>query len=133
MNSYQEKLSILADLISFAQSDDKIHDSEYQFLQTVAGQLGVHEADFEDLFSKTTQKFVPKNEADRILQFHRLILLMNVDQEQKLSEMAEIRTMGLMMGLPPTAIDQVLVVMHQYPHKIVPPEVLIDIFKTYYN
>ena len=48
-------------------------------------------------------------------------------------EIKRLHDIGLGMGLPPGAIQQVLSVMHQYPDKIVPPEVLINIFKAYYN
>jgi hypothetical protein len=58
---------------------------------------------------------------------------MNVDQVQDDIEITRLHNMGLSMGLPPTAIDQVLEVMHLYPNNVVPPEVLINIFKAYYN
>jgi hypothetical protein len=58
---------------------------------------------------------------------------MNVDQEQHETELRRLHTIGLRMGLPPSAIDQVLIVMHKYPDKIIPPEVLINIFKAHYN
>ena len=58
---------------------------------------------------------------------------MNVDQEQHEKEMYRLRNIGLKMGLPPAATEQVLRIMHQYPNKVVPPDVLIDIFKTHYN
>ncbi|KKL63363.1 hypothetical protein LCGC14_2175830, partial [marine sediment metagenome] len=70
---------------------------------------------------------------ERILQFHRLVLLMNVDQVQTEREIAQLKKFGLDMGLRPTAIDQVLSVMHKYPDKVVPPQVLINIFKSHYN
>jgi hypothetical protein len=37
------------------------------------------------------------------------------------------------MGLPPSAIQQVLSIMHKYPNRVVPPEVIISIFKAHYN
>ena len=58
---------------------------------------------------------------------------MNVDNVQDLHEVKRIYDIGLNMGLPPGAIQQVLSIMHKYPNKIVPPEVLISIFKAHYN
>jgi hypothetical protein len=37
------------------------------------------------------------------------------------------------MGLNLQAIDQTLKVMHQYENNNIPPEILLNIFKTYYN
>lgn len=133
MDTMKEKLSILSEMIAFAKVDKKVKPEEYGFLQSVAEQLGVGQAAFEALFQEEAEHIVPKSEADRILQFHRLVLLMNVDKRQDLSEINQLHNIGLRMGLPPSAIEQVLSVMHQYPNKIVPPQVLLDIFRAYYN
>lgn len=120
-------------MIAFAKVDNKVKPEEYGFLQSVAEQLGIGQEAFEALFHEEAEHVIPKSEADRILQFHRLVLLMNVDKEQDLSEINQIHNIGLRMGLPPSAIEQVLSIMHQYPNKIVPPQVLLDIFRAYYN
>lgn len=133
MSTYKEKLSILSEMISFARVGNTIKDEEYIFLRSVAQQLGVDEETFDTLFNEEVEHIVPKSEADRILQFHRLVLLMNVDKKQDLIEINRIHNIGLEMGLPPSAIEQVLSIMHKYPNKIVPPKVLIDIFKAHYN
>ena len=133
MSSYEEKLSILSEMIAFARADYSIKDSEYDFLLGVAHQLGVDKETFDTLFEVKVEKIIPKTQAERILQFHRLVLLMNVDQEQHHIEVSKLHNIGLGMGLPPSAIEQVLTIMHQYPNKIVPPEVLINIFKAHYN
>ena len=58
---------------------------------------------------------------------------MNIDNEQHLKEVAALHNIGLWMGLPPSAISQVLEVMHQYPNKVVPPEILLNIFRSQHN
>lgn len=133
MSSYKEKLSILSEMIGFAKIDGAVKEPEYHFLLGVASHLGVDRESFEALFETDTEHIVPKSQADRILQFHRLVLLMNVDQVQEDIEITRLYKIGLGMGLRPTAIDRVLTVMHEYPDKVVPPNVLIDIFKTHYN
>ncbi len=132
MNSFEEKLSILAEMIAMAKADHVVSDKEYYFLLSVAEQLGVDEETFKSLFDTKVKKIIPKTQAERIVQFHRLVLLMNVDEQHEL-EIAKLHNLGLGMGLPPSAIEQVLTVMHQYPNKIVPPDVLINIFKAHYN
>ena len=128
-----EKLGILAQMISFAKVDNEIKDSEYDFLLGVAKQLEVDKETFDSLFHKKVEKVLLKSEAERILQFHRLVLLMNVDQEQRLVEIEQLHNIGLGFGLPQAAIEQVLTIMHNYPDKVVPPAVLINIFKAYNN
>ena len=133
MSTEKEKLSILSEMIAFARVDNTIKQSEYDFLFNVAQQLGVSKAVFNSLFKNKAEHVIPKTQAERIVQFHRLVLLMNVDNQQDLIEIKRLHDMGLCMGLPPSAIAQVLSIMHKYPNKIVPPEVLINIFKVHYN
>ncbi|MCM4170601.1 hypothetical protein DHD32_03865 [Arenibacter sp. TNZ] len=133
MSTYLEKLGILSQMISFAKVDNEIKDSEYDFLLGVANQLEIDKETFDSLFHRKVEKVLLKSEAERILQFHRLVLLMNVDNEQRLVEIEQLHNIGLGFGLPQAAIDQVLTVMHHYPDKVVPPTVLLNIFKAYNN
>ena len=133
MSSYKEKLSILSDMISFAKVNNSVKRAEYDFLFNVAQQLEISKKTFDELFEIEVEHIIPKSQAERIVQFHRLVLLMNVENQQDLIEIQRLHDMGLAMGLPPGAIQQVLSIMHKYPDKIVPPKILIDIFKAYYN
>ncbi|MFT4832410.1 MAG: hypothetical protein ACI815_002063 [Psychroserpens sp.] len=133
MSTFEEKLSILSEMIAFARVDHSVKTEEYNFLLNVANQLGVDKQIFDSLFDKTALPVFLKSEAERILQFHRLVLLMNVDRTDSSLEVALLHNIGLGMGLPPTAIEQVLTIMHKYPDKIIPPEILINIFKIHYN
>ena len=133
MGTHKEKLSILSQMIAFARVDHSIKQSEYDFLLQVAHTLGIGKDVFEGLLKEKSPKVRLKTKAERIVQFHRLILLMNIDKEQHRKEIDKLYNIGLKMGLPPAAISQVLEVMHRYPDNIVPPDVLINIFKAYYN
>ena len=133
MNTYEEKLSILSELIRFAKVDDVVKKSEYNFLLDIAWKLEIEKEVFDDLFENESKHIILKSQFDRIVQFHRLVLLMNVDNEQHQSEINRLHDIGLSMGLPPAAISKVFELMNQYQDKIVPPDVLINIFKAYYN
>ncbi|TLP80397.1 TerB family tellurite resistance protein [Maribacter sp. ACAM166] len=133
MPTEKEKLSILSEMIGFAKVNNEIKEMEYDFLFSVAQQLEVTKLTFDRLFKHDVEHVIPKSQSERIVQFHRLVLLMNVDNQQELIEIKRLHDIGLSMGLPPGAIQQVLSIMHQYPDKIVPPDVLINIFKAYYN
>lgn len=133
MNSLKEKLSILSEMISFARLDNTLRQSEYDFLFNVAQQLEVSKKEFDTLLKSKSEHVVPKSQADRLVQFHRLLLLMNVDKKTDLAEIEKLHNIGLAMGLPPSAIEQILSIMHKYPNGLVPPEVIINIFKAHYN
>jgi len=133
MSTYEEKLSILSEMIAFAKIDKKIGEPEYNFLLGVANHLDVDREIFDALLENEAEHVVLKSETERIIQFHRLVLLMNVDKKMLPIEVARLHNIGLGMGLRPSAIDQVLNQMHRYPNKVIPPKVLIDIFKAHYN
>lgn len=133
MNTEKEKLSILSEMISFARLGNTLKQVEYDFLFNVSQRLGVRKTVFDDLFKTEAEHVIPKSQAERLVQFNRLILLMNVDNTQELNEIRRLHDIGLAMGLPPSAIEQVLSIMHNYPNKVVPPEVIISIFKAHYN
>lgn len=133
MPTEKEKLSILSEMIGFAKVSNEIKETEYDFLFSVAQQLEVSKKTFDSLFQNDVEHVIPKSQSERIVQFHRLVLLMNIDNQQELIEIKRLHDIGLKMGLPPGAIQQVLSIMHNYPNKIVPPDVLLNIFKAYYN
>lgn len=133
MYSKKEKLSLLSDLIHFAKADKKFKVQEYEFIVAIATQLGVSRSEVDDLIDTKVENIALHPESQRILQFHRLVLLMNVDQEASQQEIHKIKEMGLLMGLRPEAIDTVLEVMHEYPNKVIPPQELMSIFSKYYN
>ncbi|MDX1284840.1 MAG: hypothetical protein R3182_07510, partial [Draconibacterium sp.] len=74
-----------------------------------------------------------ESHSERIVQFHRLVLLMNIDDENSPKNKTKLHNFGLRMGLSHESINKVLYLMESFPNKIVPPDVLIDIFRVQYN
>lgn len=128
-----EKLSLLSEMISFAKGDSKIKNIEYNFLLGVAKQLDISREDFDYLIKNPVTYTHLKSHSERIVQFHRLVLLMNIDDENTSKDVTKLYNFGLRMGLSHESITKVLYLMESFPNKIVPPDVLIDIFKTQYN
>jgi hypothetical protein len=132
-----EKLSLLSEMIAFAKYDKDIKRIEYNFLLGVAKQLGISREDFEYLLENPVSYTHLKSHSERIVQFHRLVLLMNIEQEYNKDDnsasVIKLYNFGLRMGLSHESITKVLYLMESIPDKIVPPDVLIDIFKTQYN
>lgn len=129
-----EKLSLLSEMIAFATYDKDIKEMEYNFLLGVAKQLDISREDFDYLIEHPITYTHLKSHSERIVQFHRLVLLMNIEESADASKGAvKLYNFGLRMGLSHESISKVLYLMESFPNKIVPPDVLIDIFKTQYN
>lgn len=133
MNNRAEKLSLLSEMIAFARIDESLKSIEYQFLLGVAKQLEISRDDFNYLLDNPVTYIHLKSHSERIVQFHRLVLLMNVDSNVSKKEIVRLHNFGLRMGLSHESINRVLDLMESFPNKIVPPGVLIDIFKVQYN
>ncbi len=133
MSTYEEKLSLLSEMIAFAQIDGQVHEREYQLLSIVASQLKIEQSVFEGLFEKKAKKVVIKSEYERIMQFYRLALLMHADGTLHKNEQIAIREMGVNMGLSPYAMRSVLVEMQKSPSGLVDPGVLLALFRAQHN
>jgi hypothetical protein len=96
-------------------------------------QMGVTPDEFTRIFNENIEFTPPKLEVDRILQFQRLILVMSVDGFADKKEQQFVKELGVKMGLNPLAIQTVLSEMHNYPNNMLPPERLIEIFKSFHN
>ena len=133
MINREEKLSLLSEMIAFARMDKSLKEIEYNFLLGVAKQLDITREDFEYLLENPATHVHLKSHSERIVQFHRLVLLMNMKNDQSDREIRKLHNFGLRMGLSHEAINRVLELMESFPNKIIPPDFLIDIFKIQYN
>ena len=79
MNTFEEKRSLLLEMIAFATVDGQLHKREYEFLSIVANELNIDKAVFNDLFHQELPQMLIKSELERIQQFYRLALLMHSD------------------------------------------------------
>lgn len=133
MQSTNEKLSLLADMIAFAIVDGKLHDREYQFITLVAQELQIDKEILNQLFHQEHATEVVKNEFERIQHFYRLALLMFCDGVLHEREQIKINEKGLFMGLSPFAIKRVLKAMKESPSHMVSPQFLLDVFNEQLN
>lgn len=132
-NESEEKKSIISDLVKMAKSDNTVRENEFQFLFNLARQIGIKQEDFKKIFEEYIDFQPPKLEIDRIVQFQRLVLMMNVDGKIEQEELDYIQTIGIKMGLNSTATNEILRIMNDYPGGVIPPDKLLGIFKTFLN
>lgn len=133
MNTREEKINLLAEMIAFSIVDGRLHEREYEFLTVVAKALHIEKAEFHELFHKELPEQVIKSEPQRIQQFYRLALLMHVDGVLHEREQSAIRQIGINMGLNPVATKRILKAMEEAPNAIIDPDLLYTVFREQYN
>src|SRR5690554_7729420 len=94
-----EKLSLLSEMISFAKSENDLKPIEYSFLLAIAKQLEISREDFDYLLEYPINYFPLKSHSERIVEFHRLVLLMNISEEHRHKERIKLFNYGIRMGL----------------------------------
>lgn len=133
MEEYQEKISLLQEMISFALVDGELHDREYDFIEMVAMELEVDKPTLHKLFDKKAEKKVIKDEFNRICQFYRLALLMHSDGVLHEAEHIKINEIGINMGLNPYAMKRVLHLMKKSPNRMIDGDLLLAVFSEQHN
>lgn len=129
----KENISQLSDLIGLMLSDGKVKEKEYDFLIRIANEMGISQLEVDMMMEKNIEFKPPTSEFERITQFYRLVLLMNVDKEISLKELNYVKDLAIRMGLRPGSTDKILEIMDKYPEKKVPADVLITVFQANHN
>jgi hypothetical protein len=133
MNTFEEKRSLLLEMIAFSTVDGHLHKREYEFLVIVAKELSFDLDVFKDLFHQELPQIPIKSEFLRIQQFYRLALLMYCDGILHQKESIAIQQISLEMGLNPIATKRILKLMNEAPNAIIDGEVLLNIFQEQHN
>lgn len=133
MPTYEEKISLVLEMIAFATIDGSLHKNEYAFLAIVANELNIHKAVFNDLFHQELPHLVIKSEFERFHQFYRLALLMHSDGVLHPKEEVAILQIGIDMGLNPLVTNRILKMMKMTQSPIIEAHVLLEIIKEQHN
>lgn len=133
MENYEERISLLQDMIAFSVVDGMLHKKEYDFLWMIACDLKVDKATFDAMFHQEEYPPVIRSEFERIKQFYRLALLMHIDGILHEKEETTIAQACINMGLNPGATKKVLQLMKQSPDRVVDPETLFGAFRVQQN
>lgn len=133
METTQEKISLLKEMIAFALVDGELHDREYDFIEIVAQELGIDKPTLLKLYENKGEVQVIKDELNRICQFYRLALLMRCDDVLHERETVKINEIGINMGLNPYAMKRALRLIEDSPNHMVDGETLIAMFSEQLN
>ena len=133
MNTFEEKRSLLLEMIAFSTVDGHLHKREYDFLAIIAKKLSFETAVFKDLFHQELPQLPIKSEFLRIQQFYRLALLMYCDGILHEKEMTTIQQIAIDMGLNPLATKRILKLMNEAPNAIIDGKILLNVFQEQHN
>ena len=133
METYQEKISLLQEMIAFALVDGELHDREYDFIEMVSLELEIDKTTFHKLFENRSEVKVIKDEFNRVCQFYRLALLMHADGVLHEREQVKINEIGINMGLNPYAMKRVLHLMQKSPNRMIDGQTLLSVFAEQHN
>jgi len=133
MYTDEEKISLLIEMISFAIVDGELHDREYEFLWMIAKELKIDKSVFDDLFHQEIKPLAIKSEFQRIQQFYRLALLMQVDGIMHEKEETAIRQIAINMALNPLVTKRILLMIKMSPTGMIHPDYLLEAFKEQHN
>lgn len=131
--NHQEKLSHILDLIHLSKSDESIVKIEAVYIKKVAEKLGITDAEIAILEFKGTDRIFPKNEFQIIPLFHRLIILMMIDNKVHPDEIKFCVDLGIKMGLHPQAVSDIIELAKTGHFEYMDPDRISSIFKKYYN
>lgn len=133
MNTEEEKISLLLEMIAFSTVDGQLHKRELEFLWLVAQELNIDQKLFQDLFHQENTAQIIKSEFQRIQQFYRLALIMHCDGILHEKEASAIQQIAIEMGLNPTATKRVLDLMKKAPNAMIDPKKLLKVFQEQHN
>jgi uncharacterized tellurite resistance protein B-like protein len=127
--SITEKTEILKELIAMAHADKHLKREEVEFIKAIGKRLQVDEDALMIMLEDPdlTPSKPPKKFTQRIIHFHRLILMMRIDGNVDESELQFLHEVALRYGIRRLTVLSLLEVMDTYPHGDVPPSELLAI------
>jgi hypothetical protein len=127
MDTYEEKKSLLLEMIAFAIVDGNMKKKDYDFLFSISNILDIEKGGFNELLQQELPDLSSKTKLKRIQQFYRLALLMNKDLDSK--ELGGIQQLGINMGLNPEISKRILKKIKKSPETVITDEILLKILK----
>ena len=131
MDTYQQKLSHLKALYHLACSDNELSQVEATYIFNVAERLGVDPEELVDFDGSEPDLDLPDRQYKLYAVFHRLVMVIMIDNVASEVEKKYCFDLGIKMGLHPNAIIEVIQYVGKHgPLNAVPGEILA-IFRKY--
>ena len=133
MSTKTEKTILLSDMIRFRKSKDELNDLDYEFFEDVADVLDISAKDLELIYEGTNSPTHRRISTERITHFHRLLLVMDINDNPSTRQLEKAKNFGMRMGFHESAIELVMDSMGDYANKIHTPGSFLEIFSDYYD
>jgi len=133
MDTYQQKLSHLKALYHLACVDNELSQEEATYIINVAERLGVDPEELVDFDGSEPDLELPDKQYKLYAVFHRLVMVIMIDNIASEVEKKYCFDLGIKMGLHPNAVIEVIqYVVKLGPFNAIPGEILA-IFRKYLN
>ena len=131
MDSHQQKISHLRALYHLACADKVLTDAEAVFIKNVAEHLGISLEELSKLDPYEPTLELPNREYKNYVLFHRLALIVMIDNALNERERQYCFNLGIKMGLHPNAIDEIIDHIQRHGTMGSLPKDIVAIFKKY--
>ncbi len=126
---------ILAYLFKVMESDQEFHSREESYIQYVANELGMIEAEVEDVRQNyKSHKFdPPRDEQSRMITLYYILFMMRADRVVTPEEITKVRLYGFSLGFNELLTDDLIKVMIDYANEKLPANIMVEKVKPYLN
>jgi len=108
MDSQQQKISHLRALYHLACADEVLTDVEGEYIKNVAERLGIPLEELSKLDPYEPTLELPNREYKNYILFHRLALIVMIDNTLSERERQYCFNLGIKMGLHPNAVGEII-------------------------
>lgn len=132
MYTHEQKISHLQALYHLALVDGVLSKEEVTYIELVAERLGISLSELQFDESTTLDLILPDREYKLYSLFHRLAVIIMIDDHVHHEEAQHCFNLGIKMGLHPNAIKEIITYITTSDFAESPTEI-IAIFKKYMN
>jgi hypothetical protein len=133
MDNHKQKISHLKALYHLACADNVLTKAETIYIKKVAEHLGVGEHELSSFTGAEPDLELPDQEYKIYALFHRLAIVVMIDNELSEVERTYCFNLGVKMGLHPNAIGEIIDLIEVKGAIGTMPGEIIAIFKKYQN
>jgi len=133
LNNHEQKISHLKALYHLACADKTFTKVEAIYIKNVAERLGIGLKELENFDKEEPELDLPDREYKLYSLFHRLALIIMVDNEAKEIEKRYCFNLGIKMGLHPNAVGEIIEYASKHGSINTTPKEVISIFRKYFN
>jgi hypothetical protein len=130
LDTYQQKISHLKALYHLACADNVYSRAEAIYIRSVAERLGIDQEELGKFDGTEPDLDLPDREYKVYSLFHRLVIIIMVDNEVHEKEKQYCFNLGIKMGLHPNAVGEIIALVEDGDIGAAPNEVM-DIFRKY--